>query len=287
MQPKRIQPTDKSKFVKIFVDGQNFYNRLDDNGLGIVDFDFRSFFYDILNKIIIQEENSDIYISKVEWYVTGPNFVDQIPWKDLRKKTFSPHFDSFNDPMLKQLIGLNSNDPRMPDQYRKILQNNLGRIKNIFKKRIKKIKQNFIELEDTLMSDNVGIIHPSDGKKLDMIYIKKSGFLKIDYINETLSEKGVDVAIASQMLASILPTDELQAIDDPEDIIPDYNSDIIVLVSSDMDFVEPIKMLHKMKKPVYMVHVQDHHPSNIPTKNFCKQLVYPHKEIRTFRKEDT
>jgi len=109
---------------------------------------------------------------------------------------------------------------------------------------------------------------------LDLIYIKYCGFLKIHHETRKALEKGVDVAIAAQMLSSILDTSSLQEREDIHDVIPDYNSDILVLISTDMDFIEPLRILYTMGKPVYMVHIQERLPKNLRTRDVCHQIHF-------------
>ena len=210
---------------------------------------------------------------KAEWYVTGSTVVDHYPWEKMRRLHLTPHFDDPNDPKLQRLIKMNTNDPAFDKKYKRIFEKEKGKDHAAANQNRREAKRHINELVNiSKRYSRQG--HIMDDKQLDLIYIKFCGFLKIHHESRNASEKGVDVAIAAQMLSSILDTSSLQDKEDIHDVIPDYNSDILVLVSTDMDFIEPLRVLHTMGKPVYMVHIQERMPKNLRTKDICHQIHF-------------
>jgi len=260
--------------VKIFIDGQNFYNRLNDFGIQIDEVNYPLFFDNIIQHIKQNSKSTDnIILLKSEWYVTGSTIVDQYPWQKMRRIHLSPHFEDMNDPLLKRLVKTQTSDPSFDKKYKRIFEKEKGKDHAAANKNRREAKNHIDEL--VRLSNQYtgqGILHK--GVQLDLIYIKFCGFLKIHHEIRSASEKGVDVAIAAQMLSSILDTSSLQEKEDIHDVIPDYNSDILVLISTDMDFIEPLRILYTMGKPVYMVHIQERLPKNLRTKDLCHQIHY-------------
>lgn len=260
--------------VKIFIDGQNFYNRLNDFGIQIDQIDYPLFFDNILQNIKRKSSpNSNIVLLKSEWYVTGSTIVDQYPWEKMRRIHLSPHFEDTNDPILQRLVKMQTTDPSFNKKYKRIFEKEKGKDHAAANKNRREAKNHIDELVK-LSNQYIGKGIQINGLQLNLIYIKFCGFLKIHHEIRSASEKGVDVAIAAQMLSSILDTSSLQEKEDIHDVIPDYNSDILVLISTDMDFIEPLRILYTMGKPVYMVHIQERMPKNLRTKDICHQIHF-------------
>ena len=263
---------EKPLLVKIFIDGQNFYNRLLDFNLDIVQIDYPLFFNTILDNIRSNFSPTDeIVLLKSEWYVTGNNFVDHYPWEKMRKLHLTPHFEDPQDPLLQRLIKTHTTDAKFDKKYKRIFEKEKGKDHAAANQNRRDAKRHIGELLK-ISKRYEGLGHVMNGKQLDLIYIKYCGFLKIHHETRNASEKGVDVAIAAQMLSSVLDTSTLQEKEDIHDVIPDYNSDILVLISTDMDFIEPLRILYTMGKPVYMVHIQERMPKNLRTKDVCHQI---------------
>ncbi|MEM9546835.1 MAG: hypothetical protein AAGA77_12725 [Bacteroidota bacterium] len=263
---------EKPLLVKIFIDGQNFYNRILDFDLDLQQIDYPLFFKTILDKIKSKfPPTNSIVLLKSEWYVTGNNFVDHYPWEKMRKKHLSPHFDDPQDPLLLRLIKTHTTDPRFDKKYKRIFDKEKGKDHAAANQNRRDAKRHIGDLLK-ISKRYEGLGYSMNGKQLDLIYIKYCGFLKIHHETRNASEKGVDVAIAAQMLSSVLDTSTLQEKEDIHDVIPDYNSDILVLISTDMDFIEPLRILYTMGKPVYMVHIQERMPKNLRTQDVCHQI---------------
>jgi len=275
-------PKEKPLLVKIFIDGQNFYNRLKDFGIQIHHLDYPRFFQRILTQIQADIPTTKITLLKSEWYVTGSTIVDQYPWKQMRKIHLTPYFSDKNDPKLLQLINTPTNDPSFDQKYKRIFEKEKAKdhaAANKNRREAKKHIQELVKLSNKYKGK--GLYYQK--KQLDLIYIKFCGFLKIHHEIRSASEKGVDVAIAAQMLSSVLDTSKLQHKEDIHDVIPDYNSDILVLISTDMDFIEPLRILYTMDTPVYMVHIQNRLPGNLRTRNICHQVHFDQKTMLSFK----
>ncbi len=265
---------EESLLVKIFIDGQNFYNRVNDFGLQLDQIDYPLFFDNILTRITKKISGTNqVVLLKSEWYVTGSTIVDHYPWERMRRIHLSPHFEDPDDPLLKRLIKTNTSDSSFDKKYKRIFEKEKGKDHAAANKNRRDAK-NHINKLIKISNRYRGKGSHINGMQLDLIYIKFCGFLKIHHEIRSASEKGVDVAIAAQMLSSILDTSYLQEKEDIHDIIPDYNSDILVLISTDMDFIEPLRVLHTMGKSVYMVHIQERMPKNLKTKNICHQIHF-------------
>jgi len=263
---------EKPLLVKIFIDGQNFYNRILDFGLELHQLDYPLFFDRILDQVKHDFSSPDnIALLKSEWYVTGNNFVDHYPWEKMRKKHLSPHFEDPGDPLLQRLIKMHTTDPKFDKKYKRIFEKEKGKDHAAANQNRRDAKRHINELIQ-ISKKYSGRGYIMNDVQLDLIYIKYCGFLKIHHETRNASEKGVDVAIAAQMLSSVLDTSNLQEKEDIHDVIPDYNSDILVLVSTDMDFIEPLRILYTMGTPVYMVHIQERMPKNLRTKDVCNQI---------------
>ena len=278
----QLMPVEKRLLVKIFIDGQNFHNRLKDFGLHINQVNYPSFFENIIDQIRKNHSTGqEIVLLKAEWYTTGNNFVDQYPWEKMRKIHLSPLFQDENDPVLQKLIATSTTDPSFGEKYRIVFNREKGKdhaAANKNRREAKKLTQTLVSISKKYSRMGIEI----DGKQLDLIYIKYCGFLKIHHEIRKASEKGVDVAIAAQMLSSILDTSNLQDKEDKHDVIPDYNSDILVLISTDMDFIEPLRILYTMEKPVYMVHIQPRLPRNLSTKDICFPIHFDRDQMKNF-----
>ncbi len=273
--------------VKIFIDGQNFYNRVNDFGLQLDKIDYPLFFENIL--IQIRESTpayENIVLLKCEWYITGNTIVDHYPWEKMRKKHLTPHFENPNDPTLKRLLKTNTSDPSFDKKYKQIFEKEKGKDHAAANQNRREAKNHITELIN-ISNRYIGEGLEIQDRQLDLIYIKFCGFLKIHHETRNASEKGVDVAIAAQMLSSILDTSCLQEKEDIHDVIPDFNSDILVLISTDMDFIEPLRILHTMGKPVYMVHIQERMPKNLRTKDICHQIHYNKVAMKGMILKDT
>lgn len=277
---------EKTLLVKIFIDGQNFYNRLNDFGMSIDQIDYPLFFEDILSKIRdAVDTGQEIVLLKSEWYVTGSTIVDHYPWEKMRRIHLSPHFDDPEDPTLKRLLTLHTNDPKFDKKYKRIFDKEKGKDHAAANQNRREVKKHVNELV-AVSKKYEGQGYVMEGRQLDLIYIKFCGFLKIHHETRNASEKGVDVAIAAQMLSSILDTSSLQEREDVHDVIPDFNSDILVLISTDMDFIEPLRILHTMGRPVYMVHLQDRMPKNLRTRDICHPVQYDKNKMKNFLTKD-
>lgn len=264
---------DAPLLVKIFIDGQNFYNRVNDFGLRLNLIDYPRFFDYILEQIKKEQVASSrtVTLLKTEWYITGSNIVDHYPWEKMRRNHLTPYFEDCNDPVLRRLIKTQTSDPSFDKKYKLIFEKEKGKdhaAANQNRREAKNHVSQLIKIRDRYAGKGSKI----NGEQLDLIYLKYCGFLKIHHESRSASEKGVDVAIAAQMLGSILDTSTLQDKEDTFDVIPDYNSDILVLVSTDMDFIEPLRILYTMGRPVYMVHIQERMPKNLRTKDICHQI---------------
>lgn len=266
--------TKEPLLVKIFIDGQNFYNRINDFGLQLHKIDYTRFFANIIDHIKRDfSATTSIVLLKSEWYVTGSTIVDQYPWEKMRKIHLTPHFEDHNDPLLKRLVKTQTSDPTFVKKYKRLFEKEKGKdhaAANRNRREAKNHINNLIKISQKYKEQGIEY----QGAQLDLIYIKFCGFLKIHHEIRSASEKGVDVAIAAQMLSSILDTSALQEREDIHDVIPDYNSDILVLISTDMDFIEPLRILYTMGKPVYMIHIQERMPKNLRTKDLCHQIHY-------------
>ena len=272
--------------VKIFIDGQNFYNRLNDFGINIFQLDYALFFDKIIDQIRKNfPASSDIRLLKSEWYITGSNVVDQYPWEKMRKIHLTPHFDDPNDPLLLRLIKMHTSNPEFDKKYKRLFEKEKGKDHAAANKNRREAKNHINDLKQ-ISARYKGKGIKINGDQLDLIYIKFCGFLKIHHEIRSASEKGVDVAIAAQMLSSILDTSTLQQKRDIDDVIPDYNSDILVLISTDMDCIEPLRILHTMDKPVYMVHIHERMPKNLRTKDICHQIHMNKQEMTSLMLKD-
>ena len=272
--------------VKIFIDGQNFYNRLNDFGIQIDEVNYPLFFENILQHIKRNSSsNKPIVLLKSEWYVTGSTIVNHYPWEKMRRIHLSPHFEDSNDPEFKRLVKTQTSDPSFDKKYKRIFEKEKGKDHAAANKNRREAKKHIDELI-RLSNQYVGSGIQFQGVQLDLIYIKFCGFLKIHHEIRSASEKGVDVAIAAQMLSSILDTSSLQEKEDIHDVIPDYNSDILVLISTDMDFIEPLRILYTMGKPVYMVHIQERMPKNLRTKDICHQIHFDKISMKSMVSKD-
>jgi len=266
---------DAPLLVKVFIDGRNFYNRVNDFGLQLDQVDYPLFFNHIMNQVKKKKatHSTKIAMLKAEWYITGSNIVNHYPWEKMRRIHLSSHFEDRNDPLLKRLIKTQTSDPSFDKKYKLIFEKEKGKdhaAANQNRREAKNHISELIKISDRYIGKGIQL----NGQQLDLIYLKYCGFLKIHHESRSASEKGVDVAIAAQMLSSVLDTSALQDKEDTYDVIPDYNSDILVLISTDMDFIEPIRILHTMGKTVFMVHIQERMPKNLRTNDICHQIHF-------------
>lgn len=258
--------------VKFFIDGQNFHNRLKDFNVTIEKVNYPVFFDHILEKIRTHrknhttEESSDsplpIQFLKAEWYAVQDTLINYYPYGTMKKIHLRKHVDNKNGNFWKHLIHYDTRHKKFPSRYKEIFNCEKRIDELVAEKAIESIKQTkgrLLKIEKEYKGK--GVIH--DGTQLDLIKIKFSGFLKIKYETRTWEEKGLDTAVACQMIASCLNTSNDQLHEDVDDVVPDYNSDIIVLISSDMDFMEAFKILHALKVPCYMVHITNKLPKDL------------------------
>lgn len=277
--------------VKYFIDGQNFHNRLRDFGIEIDQIDYQRFFDHIMAQI--RRHHSDpaeshvledlpLQFLKAEWFSVGHTFIDYYPYKTMKVKHLTKHVKNKKSGLWKKILKYPTNHDRFPKRYRKIFEHEYAIDKLVAAKAIENVESTHKLLLD-LEEKYKGKGSSYNGDQLDLIYMKFCGFLKIKYETRTWMEKGVDPAIACQMIASKLSTTLEQKYDDALDIIPNYNSDIIVLISSDMDYVEAFKILHTMKVPCYMIHLTNKLPKDLNGNHpYCTHLVINDSEMKNF-----
>jgi hypothetical protein len=276
------------KTIKIFIDGQNFYNRLKDYKLTVDHVNYKDFFDLIIQKIKsyppINNKSLDPWgtiefkLLKADWFTVGDTIVDHYPEHTMKLKHLRAHAPKKNGNTWRMSKNYSVNHPKVQKRYKKIFECE----KIIDEIIVEKAKETIGNTQATirkLAKKYKGEGMFINGEQLDLIYIKRCGFLKVDFETRTWNEKGIDTAIASQMIASNLDTLHLGDFDDDDDVIPDYNSDVIVLISTDMDFIEPIRFLNRIQTPTYMVHVVNRLSSHIKTKDICRNIQITKQEI--------
>ena len=278
--------------VKIFIDGQNYHNRLKDFRITIGQIDYPAFFDHILDEVRAHraihipqttgEQPLPIQLLKAEWYAVQDRIIDYYPWNTMKKIHLDKHVQDKESRKWKDIIRYSTEHERFPNRYREIF-NCEKRIDDLVKeKAIENIKHTKGKLTNLAKRYKGQGTHYND-QQLDLITMKFSGFLKMKYETRTWEEKGLDTAIACQMIASCLDTKHAQHYDDKHDLVPDYNSDIVVLISSDMDFIEAFKILQTLEVPCYMIHITNKLPEDLNGNHpNCTHLDISENTLRQF-----
>ena len=251
--------TKNSLEIKFFVDGQNIYNRLKDMNLKLHDVDWNLFFHAISDRIN-KDFAPETHFLRADWFRVSEVYHKHYPWKKLKKKYLGSFVPDKSSKYWSDLMRLPTDSEEFPESLRVIFDAQYAvdmAIRDKILKEFNKAEKSLKILASHYKSQ--GGFH--NGERQDLIHLHFVGFLKLNYASRSAEEKGVDVAIATQMLASILDTSNLQHLPDKHDVIPDTNSDIIVLLSTDEDYLETLRVLKRMLVPVYVIFITSRPPS--------------------------
>jgi hypothetical protein len=251
--------------------------------------DYHAFFDFIMEKIRADRdrifaanelgEPQPIQFLKAEWYSVQDKIIDYYPFNTMKKIHLDKHVQDKNSRRWKDLMKYSTEHPKFGKRYKEIFDCEKRIDELVAEKAIHSI-QTTKAILTKLVSNYKGNGALYEDKQLDLITMKFSGFLKLKYETRSWEEKGLDTAIACQMIASCLNNACHQVFDDEHDLVPNYHTDIVVLISSDMDFMEAFKILHTLKVPCYMVHITNRLPKDLNGNHpYCEHMNVSEKEM--------